>query len=199
MSKGIQNKQYLKGIRSGDKSAFEQVYMTYYDLLYHLSLQYLGETSIAEEVVQDAFLKLWEVRNDLKPDSNIKNYLYTITKNNCLSQLRKTHLHKTPVSDARFLEMQFNYEALVSIPDNVIEFEELKAKIEASIDSLPDDLREVFIMNRFEDLKYKEIADKLNLSPKTIEARMSKALNRLRTELKDYLPLITLISSIIDQ
>jgi len=199
MSKGIQNKKYLKGIRSGDKSAFEQVYLTYYDLLYHLSLQYLGEKSIAEEVVQDAFLKLWEVRTELKPDSNIKNYLYTITKNNCLSQLRKTHLHKTPVTDARFLEMQFNYEALVSIPDNVIEFEELKAKIEASIDSLPDDLRQVFIMNRFEDLKYKEIADKLNLSPKTIEARMSKALNRLRTELKDYLPLIILISSIIDQ
>jgi len=83
------------------------------------------------------------------------------------------------------------------LPDNYIQFEELKEKIEQAIDVLPDEIKEVFIMNRFEELKYREIAEKLDLSVKTIEARMSKALVVLRKELKDYLPALSLIVSII--
>jgi len=187
----------LDGIRLGDRKAFEQVYLEFYDVLFHLSLQYLQEETLAEEVVQDAFMKLWEARKKLKDDSNIKNYLYTITKNNCLSHLRKEQVIQNNTKDFRYLEMQFNYEALTSLPDNYIQFEELKEKIEQAIDVLPDEIKEVFIMNRFEELKYREIAEKLDLSVKTIEARMSKALVVLRKELKDYLPALSLIVSII--
>lgn len=199
MSKAISFKNIdLNGIRTGDRKAFEQVYFEFYDVLFHLSLQYLQEEALSEEIVQDAFMKLWEVRENLKDDSNIKNYLYTITKNNCLSQLRKVQVIQHNVKDIHYLEMQFNYEALTSLPDDYLQFDELKDKIEQAIDALPDDLKAVFIMNRFEDLKYREIADQLHLSVKTIEARMSKALVILRKELKEYLPVITLIASIFD-
>ena len=92
--------------------------------------------------------------------------------------------------------MQFNYEALEKL-GNYVEFEELRLKIDLAINSLPDDLRETFMLSRFEDLQYKEIAEKLSVSIKTVESRMTKSLKILRHELKDYLPIICLITNLM--
>jgi RNA polymerase sigma-70 factor (ECF subfamily) len=187
----------IEEIRRGDKKAFERVYHEFFDVLFYLSRQYLEKEQLAEEVVQDTFMKLWEVRESLPDETNIKNFLYTITKNNCLNLLRNEKIVLKHQQNTRYLEMKMNYEALDSLGDQVIEYDELQNKIQSAISNLPEDIRKVFIMNRFEDLKYKEIAEQLNISTKTVEARISKALKILRKELKDYLYIIYFISHLL--
>ena len=188
---------HIEALKRGEKKAFEKVYLEFFDVLYHLSLQYLEREDLAEESVQDSFMKLWEVRKTLNDNTNIKNFLYTITKNNCLNHLRNEKTVLKYQQNLKYLEMQFNYEALEKMGDQILQFDELQKKIEEGIDKLPEEVKKVFVMNRFEDLKYREIAEKLEISPKTVEARISKALVSLRKDLKDYLFVIYLITDLL--
>lgn len=194
------NKQYpifnIEALREGKKKAYEEIYNEFFGVLYHLCLQYLHNEKIAEELVQDTFLKLWEIRETLNEQINIRSFLYTITKNNCLNHLRNQKISMKHMENMRYLEMQFNYEALEKL-GNYIQFEELRNKIDDAISKLPVEVIETFRLSRFEEFSYKEIADQQGVSIKTVEARISKALRILRLELKDYLPLIYLISRIM--
>jgi len=181
-------------LREGEKIAFEEIYNDFFGVMYHLSVQYLHDPKASEEIVQDAFMKLWEIRETLNEQFNIRNFLYTITKNSCLNYLRNQKIALKHQQNIQYLEIHFNYEALERL-GNYMEFEELREKIDNAIAALPDDLRETFLLSRFEELHYKEIADKQSISIKTVEARMSKALRILRFELKDYVTLICLISN----
>lgn len=183
----------LDSLRQGNKHAYEAIYFEFYDVLYHLALQYLNNKQQAQEMVQDAFLKLWEIRESINSNTNIRNFLYTIIKNNSLNFLRnkQTALKHHDIIQHHELEMQ--YQSLQRIGDELMIADELQAKIEVALDKLPEDVRTVFIMSRFEDLKNAEIADKLGVSIKTVEARMTRALKHLKLELKDYLLLFPLI------
>lgn len=181
-------------LREGEKSAFAEIYNDFFGLIYHLSLHYLQDTSVSEEIVQDTFMKLWEIRETLNDQFNIRNFLYTITKNNCLNYLRNQKIALKHQENIKYLEMQFNYEALEKL-GNYVEFEELRAKIDYAIAALPDELRETFLLSRFDEFQYKDIAQRQAISVKTVEARMTKALKILRHELKDYLTLMYLITN----
>lgn len=183
-------------LRKGEKKAYEAIYNDFFGVLYHLCLQYLHNEKVSEEIVQDTFLKLWEIRETLNDQINLRNFLYTITKNNCLNYLRNQKISLKHQENMKYLEMQFNYEALEKLGD-YIQFEELRSKIDEAISKLPAEVVETFRLSRFEELSYKEIATQQDVSIKTVEARISKALRILRIELKDYLPLIYLISRII--
>ena len=182
--------------KKGEKPAFEEIYNDFFGVIYHLSLHYLHDAKVSEEIVQDSFMKLWEIHETLNDRFNIRNFLYTITKNNCLNYLRNQKIALRHQENIKYLEMQFNYEALEKL-GNYIEFEELRNKVSCAIESLPADLKETFKLSRFEELHYKEIADKQSISVKTVEARMTKALRILRLELKDYVSIICLISSLL--
>ena len=186
----------IPSLRKGEKKAYEEIYNEFFGVLYHLCLNYLHDEKVAEEIVQDTFMKLWEIRETLNDQINIRNFLYTITKNNCLNFLRNQKISMKHQENMKYLEMQFNYEALEKL-GNYIQFEELRNRIDEAISKLPPEVIETFRLSRFEELPYKEIADQQNISIKTVEARISKALRILRVELKDYLPLIYLISRII--
>ncbi|HZL12232.1 MAG TPA: RNA polymerase sigma-70 factor [Prolixibacteraceae bacterium] len=183
----------IQSLRAGKKKAYEEVYNEFFGVLYHLSINYLHDEKVAEEIVQDTFLKLWEIKETLNDQTNIKNFLYTITKNNCLNYLRNQKISLKHQENIKYLEMQFNYEALDKL-GNYFQFEELRDKIEESILKLPAEVIETFKLSRFEELSYKEIAARQNISIKTVEARISKALRILRVELKDYLPLLYLVT-----
>jgi len=187
----------LVAVRNGEKQAFDSVYIEFSDMLYHLCLQYVNDKSAAEEIVQDAFVKLWEVREGVRDDLSIRNYLYTITKNNCLMHLRKEQTINRNIKELKYIEMQFNYEAMTAMADDIVQFDELKERMDEAIEALPDKLKDVFLLSRVEELKYREIAEQLDISVKTVEARISKALTILRTELKDYLPIIYLMTSLL--
>jgi len=181
-------------LREGEKIAFEEIYNDFFGVMRHLSVQYLHDQKVSEEIVQDTFMKLWEIRETLNEQFNIRNFLYTITKNNCLNYLRNQKIALKHQQNIQYLEIQFNFEALERL-GNYMEFEELREKIDNAIAALPDDLRETFLLSRYEELHYKEIADKQSISIKTVEARVSRALRILRFELKDYVTLICLISN----
>lgn len=183
----------IEALRIGEKRAYEEIYNEFFDVLYHLCLHYLNDEKVSEEIVQDTFMKLWEIRESLNAEINIRNFLYTITKNNCLNYIRNQKVVLKYQANVKYLEMQFNYEALEKLGDYV-QFEQLKEKIEEAISNLPEGIRETFILNRFEDMPYKEIARELQISVKTVEARISKALHILRGDLKDYLYILCLIT-----
>jgi RNA polymerase sigma-70 factor (ECF subfamily) len=186
----------MLSLQKGEKPAFEEIYNDFFGVIYHLSLNYLHDEQVSEEIVQDSFMKLWEIHETLNDTFNIRNFLYTITKNNCLNYLRNQKIAFKHQENIKYLEMQFNYEALEKL-GNYIEFEELRERITRTINALPADLRETFLLSRFEELHYKEIAEKQSISIKTVEARITKVLRILRLELKDYVNLILLISNLL--
>ncbi len=183
-------------LREGDKAAFEAVYHEFFGVLYSLSSQYLFKPEDAEEMVQEAFLKLWEVRSRLNEDSNIKNFLYTITKNNCLNFIRNEQIASSHLK-RYYDELQYNYEALYLLEDDYFRIEELKLKIDEAIDSLPMKWKNIFRMSREEELRYKDISKRLGISEKTVEASITKALKKLREELKEYLIFIGVLINIV--
>jgi len=188
----------ISKLSNDDKNSFKAIFNEYYQPLCHLSEHYLEDKDEAKEVVQDAFLKLWEIRHDLNPDSNLRNFLFTLVKNNCLNILKRRQILLKHHEKIRWIEMHYQYESLSRLDDDYLEFNELKDKIDLAIRNLPDHCRIVFEMSRFEDLKNREIAEKLGVTQKTVEAHLTKAIKILRLELKDYLPIIAAISKILN-
>lgn len=180
------------------KDNFRQIFQLYYQPLVHLGMQYLEDEAEVKEVVQDAFLKLWEIRKELPSDSNLKNFLFTLVKNRCLNVLNRRQLLLKHHEKIQNLELYFQVQSLSRINSDYLELEELKEKIETSIGKLPPNCRQVFEMSRFDELKNREIAEKLGISQKTVEAHLTRALKILRTELKDYLPIILAISKLLN-
>lgn len=185
-------------LSNDDRNSFKSIFHEYYQPLWHLSQYYLEDKDEAKEVVQDAFLKLWEIRHDLNPNSNLRNFLFTLVKNNCLNNLKRKQILLKHHEKIRWIEMRYQYESLARMGDDYLEINELKDKIDVAIQQLPEHCRIIFEMSRFEDLKNREIAEKLNVTQKTVEAHLTKALKILRKELKDYLPIIIVISKILN-
>ena len=134
-----------------------------------------SDMDMAEDLAQDTFLKLWETRSRIDKRT-VKAYLYTIAQNNTINQLKRKQLMykfmKKPGSDRDY-----------DTPEKLAEMNQYEEKLAAVIAGLPDGGREVFLMNRLEDLTYNEIAERLGLSVKAIEKRMSKVLKIFRDEL----------------
>jgi RNA polymerase sigma-70 factor (ECF subfamily) len=127
---------------------------------------------LAEDVAQDAFVKLWETRDRIDKTS-IKAYLYTIAGNLLINQLKRDQLK------FKFLNLQTDRVDKAN-PEYLIEMQEFDEKLQHALSQVPDGAREVFLMNRIDGLKYHEIAERLGLSMKAVEKRMSRALSVLR-------------------
>ncbi len=183
-------------LKKGEKKAFEAIYLDFYDMLFHLALGYIGDREVSLELVQDAFMKLWEQREELRDQTNIRNYLYTITKNSCLNHLRQKEIILRNNRDYLIPELRYQQEALQSLGDTYSDVESLMEKVDNAIEKLPEAIRITFKLNRFESLTYVQIAEKLEVSPKTVEARISKALKILHKELKEYMPIVQLLFTI---
>ena len=179
----------IEQLKNGEKAAFKQVYRDYYGMLFNLGVQYLCDEDEAREVVQNAYLKLWEVRTQINDNSNIRNYLFTLVKNSSLNQLKRRQLILNHNENIRRKELEYQFEALHRLSYDYMEFEELKEKIDVVVDKLPSHCKNVFCMSRYDGLRNSEIASQLNISEKTVEAHITKALKILRVELKNYLSL----------
>mgnify|MGYP000893310974 CR=1 FL=1 len=177
-------------LKKGSQVEFRKIYFDFFDVLYALSLQYTSDRFVAESIVQDAFTRLWEYHGSLLPQTNIRNFLYTVTKNLSLNYLRDQKVIWKHLNQLKSNEYRYAIESLSGIGSSYLEFEELRNRADQAIEQLPDELKIVFKMNRFESMKYREIAEKLQISEKTVEARMTRALKILRTDLNDYLPLL---------
>jgi RNA polymerase sigma-70 factor, ECF subfamily len=146
------------------------------------------DSDIAKDLVQEVFFSLWQKKESIDLSKSVKSYLTSAVRNKCLNYIRD---HKK--FSVTILESEDQY---ISSPykqhDNLIE-EELRNKINSSIEELPERCREVFMLSRYERLKYQEIADKLNISVKTVETQMSKALQHFRIRLAEFLMILLIL------
>ncbi|WP_317194681.1 RNA polymerase sigma-70 factor [Algoriphagus lutimaris] len=182
----------FQSIKSGDEKALEMLFKEYYQPLCRYANSYLEDPADAEEVVQSCFIKLWEKRENISIQSSVKSYLYQIIRNACLNEIKHQKVKKN-YGDMITQQGEQHSEA----SDQSTLKGELEEKIALALQSLPQQCRLIFTMSRFEELKYQEIADQLNLSIKTVENQMGKALKLMRTQLQEYLPLIALLLHII--
>jgi RNA polymerase sigma-70 factor (ECF subfamily) len=170
---------FLK-LKQGDKDAFDFIFREYYQRLIWFALKFIHDKDKAEEFVQAVFVKLWEERKEIVITTSLKAYLYKSVQNKCLDSIKHDkirHRHEQIIQNN--IETQKGENAYSSI--------ELQEKIEDAINRLPEKTREIFRLSRFDDKKYREIAEILSISVKTVEAHVGKALSVLRYELDDWL------------
>lgn len=169
-------------INTLDENTFEMLFKKHFKGLCYFSLTYVKDYEAAKEIVQDSYTALWEKRDTLDLSKSIKSYLTTTIYNKSLNYLRDNKKFNKDILDIESaIPSSGTYQ-----PDRLGEAE-LKNKIENAINELPEKCREVFKLSRFEHLKYQEIADQLQISVKTVETHMSKALQHLRIRLSDYI------------
>jgi RNA polymerase sigma-70 factor, ECF subfamily len=190
----IDEKQLIKKIRHGSEEAYDILFDTYYQGLVFYALRYVDKTEIAEEIVQDLFVYVWEKKEELRIHTSLKSYLYMSVRNDCYDHLK--HLQVEKRYEARIIREQSSNEMTSDSDESLME-SELKTHVEKAIETLPPKCRQIFELSRFEELKYKEIAKKLDLSVKTIEVQIGKALKILREQLKDYLMIAAFIINFV--
>ena len=173
----------LSAVQHGDLKAFDTLFRRYNQMLCAYGHRFV-ELEDAEEIVEDSLLWIWENRETLVIESSLNSYLFKMVYRRALNKL--AHIDATQRADTRFYE---EMQEMLQDTD-YYQVEELTRRIEEAIAALPESYREAFVMHRFRDMSYKEIAETLGVSPKTIDYRIQQALKQLRTDLKDYLPLL---------
>jgi RNA polymerase sigma-70 factor, ECF subfamily len=182
------DKQALIDNQLGDEASFERMFKTHYARLCAFAATMIEDRDEAEEVVQTMFCRLWEQRDALDINISVQAYLFRSVRNACLNYIKKMQIRETyKVMNLENLNQNPAYQ-----PDRATH-SELSKKIEQAIADLPEQCRLVFKLSRFEELKYKEIAEQLGISIKTVENQMGKALKVLRFKLADFLTLFILI------
>ena len=173
----------LSAVQRGDQKAFDTLFRRYYPMLCAYGHRFV-ELEDAEEIVEDSLLWIWENREPLVIESSLNSYLFKMVYRRALNKL--AHIDATQRADTRFYE---EMQEMLQDTD-YYQIEELAKRIEDAVAALPESYREAFVMHRFRDMSYKEIAETLGVSPKTIDYRIQQALKQLRVDLKDYLPLL---------
>ncbi|WP_278623545.1 RNA polymerase sigma-70 factor [Parabacteroides gordonii] len=186
----ITDEVLFEKIQAGDVKAFDILFMRYYPLLCAYAKQFV-DFDDGQEIVQDVMVWFWENSSMQVIESSPKNYLFRAVKNRCLTLINRNELKQRVVSS-----MCENQQSQYEDPDFYI-VEELTRNIENALSRLPETYREAFEMNRFQSMTYNEIAEKLNVSSKTVDYRIQQALKLLRVELKDYLPLLMALVRIV--
>jgi RNA polymerase sigma-70 factor (ECF subfamily) len=159
------------------EETFSTLFDQYYEALCFFADKYLEDMDLSRSVVQDVFVDIWIKREKISPNLSLKSYLYFAVRNRSLDYLRKNK------RSVKFSEGSENN--LVTPFKDRVEEAEVHARINKSINELPERCREIFILCRFEGLKYSQCAEKLNISVKTVESQMAIALKRLREKLSD--------------
>ena len=173
----------LSAVQRGDQKAFDTLFRRYYPMLCAYGHRFV-ELEDAEEIVEDSLLWIWENRETLVIESSLNSYLFKMVYRRALNKL--AHIDATQRADTRFYE---EMQEMLQDTD-YYQIEELAKRIEDAVAALPESYREAFVMHRFRDMSYKEIAETLGVSPKTIDYSIQQALKQLRVDLKDYLPLL---------
>lgn len=178
------------------KDAFSAIYDTYFPKLLRFTRTYLIEEEEAEQIVQDIFIFLWEHKEMIPSLQNINAYLFTLVRNRCIDYLRKEvnqEIQKASLSEVENKELQLKLYSLEMFDDDRMSETDIEDLLQQAIGQLPDRCREIFIMSRLQNMKYKEIAQRLDISPNTVENQIVIAIRKLKEELKDYFPLFLFI------
>lgn len=178
-------KNISAGLKKNDEKAFKLIYTTYYASLCVFAERITHDSDEAEDIVQETIYNLWDKRNSIKINSSFKSYLFGAVRNRSINYLKKkknedNYLNHVSIWLQNIYSDQF--EKLICA--------ELEKKIMEIIDTFPDKTKDIFKQNRFNGLKYDEIANKEGLTTKGVEFHMTKAIKILRKELHEYIPVL---------
>lgn len=175
---------FIPNPRSNDEQAFELLFRQYYPRLCGFANKFISNPQESEEIVQEVFLNIWKKKDQLKLDDQIRPYLFKSVQNLCFNFIehQKVVDNYYSVIEAVYKNHLEDFSSHESILYN-----ELQSRVVKAMTSLPEQCQKIFKMSREDGLKYHEIAETLGISVKTVETQMSRALAKLKTELKDYL------------
>ncbi len=171
----------LEKMKAGDRESFNVIFRRYYPPLVRFCIRFVGDEDQAAEIVQDLFVKLWTGREKLAVTSSFESYMIRSVRNAAYTYINKERSH------AEMHLRMLGDETDETDPSETLQSNNLEASYQKVLAAMPEKRREVFLASRFEGLKYAEIATKLNMSQKTVEAHMSAAIKQLYEGLKDYL------------
>lgn len=171
----------FRQIKLNDKDAINSIFQVYSKRLYNFAFAYLKTEGDSKDVVQDVFVSLWNNRNNLKENTNLEAYLFTITKNSVISVFRKKITEKTYLNHLRETAIFQHVEN-----DEQYDYEYLSAMIKDLIEQLPEQRKLVFKLSKEKELSNKAIAEELNISVKTVEDHITKARRFLRSRLTNH-------------
>lgn len=155
----------------------------FYDRLLRFSIQYVQFREAAEEIVSDVFVKIWNRREALEEVANLEVYLFIAIKNHSLNYLEQySSLRIAPLTDTGIAQLTNSID-----PEKTMEWKEILFKLDQEVDRLPDQCRKVFKLIKEEGFKYKEVAEILNISPRTVETQLFRAMRRLNEAIGPYL------------
>ncbi len=191
----ISDQIFINEVKQGDISAFEKLYEQYYVYLCVSAEHIVNNSSDAEEIVSDVFVKLWNIREKLEITTSIKAYLIKAVRNTSLNYLERSKISSKlsdslSISDIQLLVWESDY------PLGQLYEKEILEILDQGIQNLPESCREIFLLSRNEDLKYDDIAERQGISVNTVKTQMKIALSRLRDSLKDYLAILLILCSI---
>lgn len=176
----MKDAQLIEKIIKGDVYAFESLFRQQYSPLCNYALRYVQSKEVSEEIIQELFYKLWKTRKNLSIDLNVDAYLFKATYRNCMEYIRNK---KTQLKHQKQIFEQSDHK----LNPKEAEVREINELVSQTLNQLPYRTLQIFKLSRYEGLKYKEIAERLSISIKTVEANMAKALKLFRSNLKDYL------------
>ncbi|MDC6390430.1 RNA polymerase sigma-70 factor [Maribacter sp. PR1] len=179
------DKLLVSQLKQDDGHAFNKMFNTYWQPLFTSAFNLLKDKKICEEIVQDVFIGIWKNRKNLEIKVSLENYLFSSVRYQVFNQFRKNRKNLRPELFEN-LEQRCTYEN----PESEILYKELAQKVDAVVEELPKKCRAVYKMSRDEQLSHKEISSRLNISPKTVENHITKALFVLRTSIGGLLGLV---------
>jgi len=183
----LNNGIFLNLVNEKSAIAFQLMFKLYRAKLLHFAYSYISNKQDAEEIIQDVFVKIWKTNTI---HTNFNGFIYKVTRNACLDYLRKKKLTLNIENNFQQIEASINYNALADDSASKIIENELEDAILNAVEYLPEKCKNVFVKSRIEGLSHKEISKELNISTKTIENQITKALKQMRLRLSDFLTLL---------
>lgn len=178
------DRSLVEQIRNNDKKAFEKLFRRYYSGLHRFLWGYVQNNQIAEDLVQEVFVRVWENRATLSPDAKIKTYIYKIGRNLAIDHSRHKKVVREWEEEKKALH---SFSSSKKKIDDRLHKKLMLKEVKQAIEELPERRRLVFILSRYEGMTYKEIAEKLDISVNTVDTQICRALKTLREKFSSYL------------
>jgi len=167
----------LMELKKGDHSAFEKIFERYSKQLFQFSLRYLKSEAVAEDIVQEVFIRIWNNRSEIRTNTSFQAYLFTIT----LNSVRKYFNQQSRLNEVKH-GILFESSGFRPDFDGESNYQFMLDKLELLIREMPEKRREVFVKKKLEEKSLKEISDELGITPKTVEYHITEAMRFLRNE-----------------
>ncbi len=181
----IQEKKLAKQVQAGNLDAFQEFYELYFKRLLNYAAMFLNQSDVAEDIVQEAFFKLWTNRQAIDCNQSLVGLLYRSVRNQCINHLKQQKVHD------KFVEFATHFEAIdkvykldFDLPLNSGDDFYVYSEIKKAIDSLPEKRQEVYKLSKYEGQSHNEIAQQLNITPKGVERHITLANKSLRSKLR---------------